>query len=138
MWDAIVELWQSFIPPLDATPQAQYNWRVRVGVFTCAGFTLACGMYAIAYGFGEPIGVSGFERTVDSQRQAAAIIAEIRSNRAEALQNELLNLRIKHCAAVKAKQEDAKIRYWAEIERRMVTYQELTKQVYPLPACTDL
>lgn len=136
MWDVIVGLWQSFIPPLHASPEAQYNWRVRVGVFTCLAFTGLCALAAVSYGLVPQ--VDGFAKAGDLNKQVLLVINEVRGNRVEQIENELLNLRLKHCAAIKAGSEEAKILYWSKISERMTSYQQLTGRVYQLPQCSDL
>ena|SRR5579863_2220985 len=136
MLDFISNLWQAFIPPLHASAEAQYNWRIRVGIFSCVAFSGLCFLAAASYGLVPH--VSGFETTYASDVQSAAIIREIRDNRAEQIENELLNLRIKHCAAIKSNNDEGKILYWSKISDRMIRYQQLTGRVYALPQCSDL
>jgi hypothetical protein len=144
MWEVITGFARWFIPPLDADPAHQYGWRLRLGVFTALSFGGVCGITAFAFGYVPPQ-YDGFVRVSQSQAQAAqtdqkiqAVITEIRANRAEAVENELLNLRIKHCQAIKSSNAEATVLYWSKISDRMGKFQVLTGRVYALPACTDL
>jgi len=120
----------ALIPPNEATPEQQYNWRLRIGIAVCLLFPMFVAGVAGAYGLVP--GIAGFARATD----LASVVSEIRQNRLGELDNRILDLRIKHCDA---KTDEAKQLYWAKINALISEWRALTGlPAYQLPNCTDL
>jgi hypothetical protein len=129
MWDLLVKFGLALVPPLDADPKHVYGWRIRVAVIACTAFIVAVGQ--MAWGQGWVPGLDGFAKVSEVQK----VVTEIRANRVEIVESQLLELRLKHC---KASSDEAKRLYWDRISSLLIRYQELTNKVFPLPACADI
>jgi len=126
--DPLVSIAEAVIPRADAPHSDQYRWRVSVGCVLLVTFIGLCGVTAFAFGF---IPGSGFARASDLQ----SVVSEIRENRANTIDNQILELRIKHCQATT---DEAKQLYWSKISVLMAEYQHLTGRAVVLPSCADL
>lgn len=113
------------IPKLDADPQIQFWWRVRVALLVC--FTFSASIVGPVFAFSS----FGFARA----SELIALRTERRRDRAEEIDQGLLELRRQHCAADTAIQKQL---YWDRIHPLMDHYHELTGRDYPLPDCREL
>lgn len=129
MWDLLISLFRNIVPPINSAEDIQYAWRVRIALVSCAAFVGVLTITAIAFGYAP--GVSGFARVSDLD----TVISEIKINRIDTIEAQILDLRIKHC---KATTTEAKQLYWDKISHLMLRYERLTDKVFTLPACTDL
>jgi hypothetical protein len=126
----VLRLLGGLIPEQNADPKVQYRYQLRLGatlslliVYTAAASIIASGIV--------PKISQGVAMTVDLKQ----VVAEIRENRAQTIDNQLLDLRIKHCAA---KDDTARQLYWSKIAPLLDEYQKITGRPYTLPACGDL
>lgn len=127
--EIVVGFFQALVPPPDASPGEHYGWRVRVGVtlfVTVIGLTLLA-----AYAFGIIPGAEGFAH----EQEVTSVVGEIRKNRADEIDSQILNLREKDCHATT---DEARQLYFGKLNDLMITYQRLTGGVYNLPACSEL
>ena len=130
MMDIILRFLGGLVPPHTADPEKQYRFLLRVGLTLS---TLSLGLIAVtvtAFGW-VPAWSQGFAMAIDVK----GVVQEIRENRAQSIDNQILELRIKHC---KAGTDEARQLYWGKISPLMDEYQRLTGSLYRLPACTDL
>ena len=115
-------LWKDMVPSIDATPESQYLYRLRVALVACTAFLGLLASTAIAYGVFPWF--DGFARAAD-----------LRYVRVHILDESLLELRINNCRATTpaARQE-----YYRRIVIMKDEYFTLTRTEYQLPACSDL
>lgn len=129
MGEWIKALLGGLVPTLEASSEVQYAWRWRIALVSCAAFCWCLGATLVA--FGMTPGFQGFAKAGDLQ----AVVGELRQNRATDVDNQLLELRIRHC---KATTDEAKQLYWSKIKPLLDEYQRLTGRGYVIPYCTDL
>jgi hypothetical protein len=128
--DVLLRVLGGLVPPDSADPRKQYRYQIRVGL-TLSFLVLAFVGFVISDHGWMPTWSEGFARTADLR----SLTVEIQKNRVQSIDNQLLELRIKHCNATT---DDAKQLYWAKIAPLIYEYQQLTNRVYNLPACGDL
>ena len=128
--DVILRVLGGLVPPDTADPRQQYRYQLRVGITLTGMLVGLTAVTVTAFGW-VPAWSQGFAHTQDVQ----GLVTEIRQNRAQSIDNQLLELRIKHC---KATTDESKQLYWAKIAPLMGEYQQLTGRAYQLPACADL
>ncbi len=129
MGDLLARLLESLIPPLHASESAQYAWRVKVAAMACVSFLSVGTISVLAFGLAP--GFAGFARAADLN----VVIQEIRANRAEILESEIIRARILHC---KAATEEIKQLYWTRLAELLDKYRQATGRPYTLPVCADL
>ena len=139
--EALWSIRKWFIPPkIDATPEHQYWWRVRVGIFTCAAFAGVCFITAASYGLIPKVDgfvrsselliyVQGINNNLDGLKQ------DRQADLIDRLKYEMLHTNETKCALPSGQ---AKSMYAAELSSMQDKYMELTKRPYPLPPCSDL
>lgn len=150
MLEAVRQVAEWIIPPLDEAHDKQYGWRVRIALTAFVTFLGLC--LVTAFAFGMIPHVPGFARAGDLEAQIGLVKTQIagvqlevsnnvgsvqrqlQADEAERIEGELLQLRLQHCAAKKQSKE----LLWQRIAALLVKYQQLTGRVYPLPGCTDL
>lgn len=125
----VIGIGQALIPTTDHSPKQQYQWRLRVGLVLCATFTGLVSVTLLAFGLLP--GFAGFAQAGELQ----AVVKEVRAGRAQALDAQILDMRIRQCAASSS---EAKQLYWSKIAPLTIEYQNVTGKTYPLPACSDL
>lgn len=118
------------VPTHTADPEVQYRYQLRLGLTMSIVVLWLVGVTINAFGL-FPSWSQGFALQTDVKQ----VVTEIRQNRAQTIDNQLLDLRIKHC---QAKDDMARQLYWSKIAPLMQEYQQLTGRPYPLPACADL
>lgn len=128
--DRIANVAGSLVPPLDAHPDKQYLWRLRVGVVLCGTFTGLIGVTLLAFGAVPPV-FGGFAKKADMDTYAA----ETRASRISVLDWQLLDLRAKHC---KAEGSDAKRSYWDLMMRLANERAQLSGTAWVIPPCEAL
>ena len=128
--DSISSVAGGLVPPLDAHPDRQYVWRLRVGVVLCGTFVGLICVTLLAFGAIPPV-FDGFARksTVDEY------VTETRAARVSSLNWQLLDLRIKHCAA---SGPDAKQSYWVLMMQLAEERMKLTGSTWQIPPCDAL
>lgn len=129
--EGIFRFLAGLLPKHDATKEEHYNYMMRLGL-TVSALVLCFGAAVVfAYGF-VPGVTSGFARA----ESLTAVIGEIRANRTEELDAQLLNLRIKQC---NASTDQAKQLFYDKIQRALDEYAYLNpKRSYPIPPCSEL
>lgn len=140
MGDFLKDLLEFVIPPVDSDTAKQYGWRVRMAILASGTFL---GLVSVtAWAFGLVPHLDGFVRVSDAQamqQQVAASIAVLQqqlvASESERIAGELLQLRVQHC---KSKSEGERELLWGRISALLMRYQQLTKQPYQLPQCSDL
>lgn len=118
------------VPDHTADPEVQYRYQLRLGLTVSVVVLWILSVTITAFGI-VPAWSQGFALQVDVKQ----VVNEIRANRAQTIDNQLLDLRIKHC---EAKDDTARQLYWSKIAPLLQEYQQLTGRPYPLPACADL
>lgn len=130
MWEIALRILGGLVPDHTADPEVQYRYQLRLGLTVSIIVLWVASVTVTAFGI-VPAWSQGFALATDVK----SVVQEIRANRAQTIDNQLLDLRIKHC---EAKDDTARQLYWSKIAPLMQEYQELTKRPYPLPACSDL
>lgn len=151
MFQAIIDMLTgigiALVPSMDASPEQQYRWRVRVALVSCLAFTGVC--LASSSALGVVPWFEGFATKADvkkmradtqldvagMQKQFDSLLTELQSNRADRISVDLLNLQVSHC---KATSEEARRLWWDNIVRLRNQYYDVTKREWPLPRCEDL
>jgi hypothetical protein len=130
LMDVILRVLGGLVPPDSADQRQQYRYQLRLGITLSAVVLGLTALTVNAFGW-VPALSEGFAHTTDVK----SLVVEIRQNRAQTIDNQLLELRIKHC---KATTDESKQLYWAKIAPLMGEYQQITGRPYQLPACADL
>ena len=130
MMDIVLRVFAGLLPDRSSAPEAQYRYQLRLGI--TVSVMLAWVAYATVFATGwVPAVNTGFARSAD----LSTVITELKQNRAQNVDNQLLELRIKHC---KATTDESKQLYWSKIEPLLIEYQQLTGHQYVLPQCNDV
>lgn len=130
MWEFLLRILGGLVPDHTADPEVQYRYQLRLGLTVSVIALWIAAVTVTAFGI-VPAWSQGFALTADVKQ----VVNEIRQNRAQTVDSQLLDLRIKHC---EAKDDTARQLYWSKIAPLMQEYQVLTGRPYPLPACADL
>lgn len=128
--DILLRIFAGLMPTQGADPDKQYRYDLRMGITVSALFAVVAGAVILALGI-----FPGLSAGVAMNSDLRSVVAELKQNRAQTIDSQLLDLRIKHC---QAKDETARQLYWSRIETLLQEYQRLTGQPWPLPACQDL
>jgi hypothetical protein len=128
--DFVMRLLAGLVPDHTADPEVQYRYQLRLGLTVSIIALWVASVTVAAFGL-VPALSQGFALTADLKQ----VVIEIRTNRAQTIDNQLLDLRIKHC---QAKDDAARQLYWSKISPLMVEYQQITSRPYLLPSCSDL
>lgn len=130
----------TILPPIKATPEQHYRWRVRVAFVACVAFVLGCSQFAYDHGYVP--GHMGFAHAREVQRLAAdearadVANAEATDNlRAEYDADVILTFALARC---RSKDESAREQYDARIQARMQDYENATGKAYQLQDCGNL
>lgn len=130
MMEFILRILGGLVPDHTADPEVQYRYQLRLGLTVAVTVLGLMAITVTAFGV-VPAWSQGFAMATDVKQ----VVNEIRQNRAQTIDNQLLDLRIKHC---EAKDDTARQLYWSKIAPLMYEYQTLTGHPYALPACADL
>jgi hypothetical protein len=130
MWDFIPTMLKWIVPPPDADVAANHGWRWRIATFTAASFMGVLTITILAFGL-VPAVFAGFASSLALQDS----VNEQRQHWVYQLDTQILSYRVQQCHATTP---EARQLYFARMQWLMEEYQRLTKQAYPLPACTDL
>ena len=130
MLEIALRILGGLVPDHTADPEVQYRYQLRLGLTVSVIFLWVASVTITAFGI-IPAWSQGFALQTDVKQ----VVNEIRQNRVQTIDNQILDLRIKHC---QAKDETARQLYWSKLAPLMTEYQHLTGQPYTLPACADL
>ena len=144
MFDAIKDLFNLLIPPLDADPAHQYRWRLTIaalmmGVIIAlfSHIALACGR--IPYLFSGFATSAALKESADAQAQSLNL-ANAKMDRI--LQREtkraILENRGKECMAITAKNWSARDYALANLQDALNDWRSQTGGDYRLPGCDEL
>ena len=130
----------TILPPIKATPEQHYRWRVRVAFVACGALMLGCSQFAYDHGYVP--GHMGFARARQLQQLAAdearADVANAEATdklRAEYDADVILTFALARCHS---KDQSARDQYDARIQARMQDYQSATGKAYQLQDCGNL
>jgi hypothetical protein len=130
MMEVLLRILGGLVPDHTADPEVQYRYQLRLGLTVSIVVLWVLAVTITAFGI-VPAWSQGFAMTTDMKQ----VVTEIRQNRAQTIDNQLLDLRIKHC---EAKDDVARQLYWSKIAPLLAEYQQITGRPYNLPACADL
>lgn len=130
MWEFFLRLVGGLVPLHNADSETQFRYQLRLGLTVSVIIIWLIGVTVDAFGL-LPGWSQGFALATDVQK----VVTEIRQNRVQTIDNQVLELRLKHC---QAKSDEARQLYWAKIAALQTEYQVLTVRAYLMPRCEDL
>lgn len=126
MLDKLADSLGSIFPPNTDTGPAVRRWRVMVSlwvIFFCVHIAWACSWLP---------GVTGFAMASDVGKLQSAVQTIIVSQ----VRGSLFEVRVQQCEALKAGRPTTV--YAEKLQDLLADYEDLTGDLYPLPACVDL
>lgn len=130
MMEFFTNMLKWIVPPPDSDIAANHGWRWRIAAFTAMSFFGVIVMAVLAFGV-VPQVFAGFASSLALQDS----VAEQRQHWVYQLDKQILDYRINQCHAATP---EARQLYYSKMQWLMEEYQKLTRQAYPLPACSDL
>ena len=133
-WDWFTVLFGALVPHENASPKAQYAWRVRIGFVACGTCVLFFFSQAIAFGLFPSIS-GGFAKA----QHVNEIAADMKNGQAKILiqleDRDLFMLRVRHCNARTAEEKQL---FWGQIETQMSERARIAGRPYDLPPCDSV
>lgn len=135
----------ALIPPVTASPKAQYQWRVRVGVVLAMLFMGATYLAAGIAGLVPSVVAKASDiAQIDTKlravaQQVQALADDGKRMRLSMLGPQIIEMQSRYCETIgNARAAGPRALYRAQIDALLDEYQRLKGQPFRLPSCAEL